>query len=115
MFDLSVNGSVILPTLGNANLLQYMACSLFDSNASQSFVFNVCANVQYTDRVVPWKVVVTIPEGNTFSYSRVVKNCPVEVEGHNLRAYFVIFHLMRLNMILCMDWLLRHYAMIDCC
>ncbi|XP_042942629.1 uncharacterized protein LOC122276790 [Carya illinoinensis] len=61
-----------------------------------------------------YAVVVLIPDGNTISCTRLVKDCPLELEGRTLKANLLVFGQMEFDLILGMDWLFKHYAKIDC-
>ncbi|XP_042950390.1 uncharacterized protein LOC122282512 [Carya illinoinensis] len=57
---------------------------------------------------------VLIPDGNTVSCTRLVNDCPLELEGRTLKANLLVFGQMEFDLILGMDWLFKHYARIDC-
>ncbi|KAF5459720.1 hypothetical protein F2P56_019642, partial [Juglans regia] len=100
---------------GNVNLLRFTACALFDSGASQSFVSAAFARIcSLQTELLPQRVVVLIPDGNTVACTRLVKDCPVELDGRTLKADLLVFGQMEFDLILGMDWLFKHYAKIDC-
>ncbi|XP_042991198.1 uncharacterized protein LOC122318093 [Carya illinoinensis] len=102
-------------TPGSVNLLRFLACALFDSGASQSFVSAAFARIcSLQTELLPRRVVVLIPDGNTVSCTRLVKDCPLELEGRTLKANLLVFGQMEFDLILGMDWLFKHYAKIDC-
>ncbi|XP_042969169.1 uncharacterized protein LOC122301871 [Carya illinoinensis] len=100
---------------GRVNLFRFSACALFDSGASQSFVSAAFARIcSLQTELLPRRVVVLIPDGNTVSCTRLVKDCPLELEGRTLKANLLVFGQMEFDLILGMDWLFKHYAKIDC-
>ncbi|XP_042979945.1 uncharacterized protein LOC122310129 [Carya illinoinensis] len=97
------------------NLFRFSACALFDSSASQSFVSAVFARIcSLQTELLPRRVVVLIPDWNTVSCTRLVKDCSLELEGKTLKANLLVFDQMEFDLILRMDWLFKHYAKIDC-
>ncbi|XP_042956291.1 uncharacterized protein LOC122292137 [Carya illinoinensis] len=83
--------------------------------ASQSFVSTAFARIcSLQTELLPRRVVVLIPDGNTISCTRLVKECPLELEGRTLKANLLVFGQMEFDLILGMDWLFKHYAKIDC-
>ncbi|KAF5468689.1 hypothetical protein F2P56_012826 [Juglans regia] len=59
-------------------------------------------------------ITVLIPDGNTVACTRLVKDCPVELDGRTVKADLLVFGQMEFDLILGMDWLFKHYAKIDC-
>lgn len=58
----------------NVNLLRLIACVLSDSNELQSFVYEVFARIcSFQVKLLPCKVVVTIPNWNTVACTQIVK------------------------------------------
>ncbi|XP_042983242.1 uncharacterized protein LOC122312647 [Carya illinoinensis] len=102
-------------TLGSVNLLRFSACALFNSGASQSFVSAAFARIcSLQTELLPQWVVVLIPDQNTVSCTRLIKDYLLELEGRTLKANLLVFGQMEFNLILGMDWLFKHYAKIDC-
>ncbi|XP_042983274.1 uncharacterized protein LOC122312677 [Carya illinoinensis] len=102
-------------TPGRVNLFRFSACALFDSGALQSFVSAAFARIcSLQTELLPRRIVVLIPDGNTVSCTCLVKDCPLELEGRTLKANLLVFGQMEFNLILGMDWLFKHYAKIDC-
>jgi hypothetical protein len=57
---------------------------------------------------------VTAPVGKTVVCKRVVCKCPVSDCGRVLPANLVVLPMFSYDVILKMDWLVRHSAIIDC-
>ncbi|XP_040990916.1 uncharacterized protein LOC121238139 [Juglans microcarpa x Juglans regia] len=96
-------------------MLRFTACALFNSGALQSFMPAAFAQIcSLQTELLPRRVVVLIPDGNTVACTRLVKNCPIELEGRALKANLLVFGQMEFDLILGMDWLFKHYAEIDC-
>jgi hypothetical protein len=59
-------------------------------------------------------LVVTTPIGKTVVCKGVVYECPVSICGRVLLVNLVVLPMFSYNVILGMDWLMRHSAIIDC-
>ncbi|XP_040990461.1 uncharacterized protein LOC121237683 [Juglans microcarpa x Juglans regia] len=60
------------------------------------------------------KVLVAIPDWKVIGCTSIVKNCPLEIADLVLTVDLIVFHMMKFDPILGMDWLSRHYAQINC-
>ena len=59
-------------------------------------------------------MIVSNPLGNSKTCEKVCKDCVVKIGEHELLANLVPLKLQGLYAILGMDWLSRHYAIVDC-
>ena len=59
-------------------------------------------------------LVVTTPVGKTVVCKRVVCECPVSICGRVLPTNLVVLPMFSYDIILRMNWLMRHSAVIDC-
>ncbi|KAL0381937.1 UNVERIFIED_CONTAM: Retrovirus-related Pol polyprotein from transposon [Sesamum latifolium] len=57
---------------------------------------------------------VSMPAGGVILANRVVRSCPVVVEGDTLYADLVVINLREFDVILGMDWLASNHAVMDC-
>ncbi|KAL0411911.1 UNVERIFIED_CONTAM: Retrovirus-related Pol polyprotein from transposon [Sesamum latifolium] len=57
---------------------------------------------------------VSMPAGGVILANRVVRSCPVVVEGVTLYADLVVINLKEFDVILGMDWLASNHAVVDC-
>ncbi|KAL0433709.1 UNVERIFIED_CONTAM: hypothetical protein Slati_2705200, partial [Sesamum latifolium] len=57
---------------------------------------------------------VSMPAGGVILANRVVRSCPVVVEGVTLYADLVVINLREFDVILGMDWLASNHAVVDC-
>ncbi|KAL0395225.1 UNVERIFIED_CONTAM: hypothetical protein Slati_4488700 [Sesamum latifolium] len=57
---------------------------------------------------------VSMPAGGVILVNRVVRSCPVVVEGDTLYADLVVINLREFDVILGMDWLASNHAVVDC-
>jgi hypothetical protein len=51
--------------------------------------------------------------GNTIMCKHLVEDCPIVIEGRTPPAILVVFKMLGFDVILGMDWLLKHYASIN--
>ncbi|XP_042950211.1 uncharacterized protein LOC122282320 [Carya illinoinensis] len=100
---------------GKVRLKQFSMCALFDSKASRSFISSNCVRrCELKAELMPQKVLVAIPYEKIIGCTSIVKNCQLEIANLVLTMDLIVFRIMEFNLILGMDWLLRHYAKIDC-
>ena len=95
---------------GTAPILGFEASVLFDSRATHSFVYVVFVRLsRLIVRTLEPGLAVTTPIGKT-----VVYECLVSIYGRVLPVNLVFLPMFSYNVILEMDWLVKHLAVIDC-
>ena len=57
---------------------------------------------------------VTSPLGHSFRVNRVYKNCPLKVHDRAFSVDLISFPFHEFDLILGMDWLSKHQAIVDC-
>jgi hypothetical protein len=98
-----------------APILGFEASVLFDSGATHSFVSIVFIRLsRFVVRTLEPGLAVTTPVGKTMVCKCVVYECPVSICGRVLPANLVVLPMFSYDVILTMDWLMRHSAVIDC-
>ncbi|XP_041020385.1 uncharacterized protein LOC121262002 [Juglans microcarpa x Juglans regia] len=60
------------------------------------------------------KLVVATPTGNSVVCSEILPGCPLSIEGRQMPADLIVFHMVGFDVILGMDWLASYHASIDC-
>ena len=65
-------------------------------------------------RTLEPSLAVTTPAGKTVVCKRVVCECPISICGRVLPTNLVVLPMFSYDVILGMDWLMRHSAVIDC-
>jgi len=100
---------------GTIPLYGSLACTLFDSGATHSFVSATYAKLCDMN-IEPLRQSITIatPVGDSLICRNVVENCPIIIEGRTLSANLVVFKMLGYDVILGMDWLSKDHANIDC-
>jgi hypothetical protein len=100
---------------GTAPILGFEASVLFDSGATHSFVSIVFVRLsRLVVRTLEPGLVVTTPVGKTVVYKHVVCECPISIYGSVLPANLVVLSMFSYDVILRMDWLTKHSAVVDC-
>jgi hypothetical protein len=100
---------------GTAPILGFEALILFDSGATHSFVSIVFVRLsRLVVRSLEPGLAITAPVGKTVVYKRVVCECPVSISRRVLPANLVVLLMFSYDVILGMDWLTKHSAVIDC-
>ncbi|XP_042441150.1 uncharacterized protein LOC122026473 [Zingiber officinale] len=88
---------------------------LIDSGATHSFISEA-----YLTKlgVIPERMVagysVSLPSGEELHSNRMVKNCQMMMQDHMVGARFIVLEMTEFDVILGMDWLVQHEAVIDC-
>ena len=57
---------------------------------------------------------VTSPLGHSVSVNSVYRNCPIVIQAREFLANLITLPFRKFNLILGMDWLSKHRAIIDC-
>ena len=57
---------------------------------------------------------VTSPLGQSVNVNRVYKNCPIVIHDMEFSVDLIAFPFHEFDFILGMDWLSKHWALIDC-
>jgi len=88
---------------------------LFDAGATHPFINPDTAsrmNCDYTDLDI--QLHVTTPVGSVYQTERVARNCTIIIAGRSFWGDLVLLGIRGYDVILGMDWLTQHQAIIDC-
>jgi hypothetical protein len=96
---------------GNTPILGFEASILFDLGATLSLMFVRLSRLVV--RTLKPSLVVTATVGKTVVCKRVVFECPVSICGRVLPANLVVLSMFSYDIILGIDWLIKHSAIID--
>jgi hypothetical protein len=100
---------------GTAPTLGFEASVLFDSGVTYSFVSIVFVRLsRLVMRTLELGLAVTTPVGKTVVCKCVVCECLVSICGRVLPTNLVVVPIFSYDVILGMDWLMRHSMIIDC-
>ncbi|XP_042454157.1 uncharacterized protein LOC122038461 [Zingiber officinale] len=85
-----------------------------DSGATHSFISEA-----YLTKlgIIPERMVagysVSLLSGEELHSNRMVKNCQMMIQNHMVGARFIVLEMTEFDVILSMDWLVQHEAVID--
>ena len=88
---------------------------LFDSGATHSFVspsFALCLDMRFD--VLNSPLTVLTPVGEVYLINRFLSRCEVCIEDEILLVDLVELEILEFDVILGMDWLSAHHAVLDC-
>ncbi|KAF5477584.1 hypothetical protein F2P56_004208 [Juglans regia] len=92
-----------------------MACALFDSGATRSFVSAMFARTcNLLTQTFAQTIVVSIPDGSTITSTHILKNCPLTPKERLMEVDLIVFDQLEFDVILGMDWLSKLCVRIDC-
>ena len=63
---------------------------------------------------LPHDMLVTSPPGHSVIVNRVYKNCHLMTQDREFSAYLLVLPFHEFDLILGMDWLSKHWAIVDC-
>jgi hypothetical protein len=100
--------------IGTTPILGFEASVLFDSGATHSFVSIVLVRLsRLVVRTLEPGLAVTTLVGKTMVCKRVICECPINICGRVLPANLVVLPMFSHDVILEMNWLTKHSAIID--
>jgi hypothetical protein len=100
--------------IGTIPILGFKALVLFDSGATHSFVSIMFVRLsRLVVRTLEPGLAITTPERKTVVCKCVVCECPVSICGRVLPGNIVVLPMISYDVILEVDWLTKHLAIID--
>ncbi|KAL0401651.1 UNVERIFIED_CONTAM: Transposon Ty3-G Gag-Pol polyprotein [Sesamum latifolium] len=76
--------------------------------------YDFASRVHASIEPLGYDLYVSMPAGGVILVNRVVRSCPVVVEGVTLYADLIVINLKEFDVILGMDWLASNHAVVDC-
>ncbi|XP_058217343.1 uncharacterized protein LOC131328413 [Rhododendron vialii] len=105
------------PSVIQGTLILYSTCvqALFDSGASHSFISIACVSALGLEiEPLGTTMHVTSPLGGKISVGLICKGCELEVSNLRLTVDLQVIDMTDFDVILGMDWLSAHHAVVDC-
>ncbi|KAJ8748557.1 hypothetical protein K2173_003458 [Erythroxylum novogranatense] len=100
---------------GMVSLFDSEKYALIDPGSSHSYI---CAGEMFDKEMLidqlEYDMHVTNPLGSSVMVNQVVRNCPVMIQGSEYAADLIKLPFHEFDLILGMDWLSKHQAVIDC-
>ena len=89
--------------------------ALIDPGSTHSYVCieHVFDKILAVERLA-YDMHVTSPLGHSVSVNRVYRNCPIVIQVREFLADLITLPLQEFDLILGMDWLSKHRAIVDC-
>ena len=102
-------------TTGNFTIYDNEMHALVDPGSTHSYI---CID-QLSDKLpsvepLAYNMHVTSPLGHSVRVDRVYKNCPLMVHDREFSVDLIALPFHEFNVILGMDWLSKHWAIVDC-
>ena len=109
--DAQTSNIVVTGTIPISSIFAY---TLFDTGASHSFVSPSFAS-QLGIIIEPWdvKLLIDTPTGDEMVTDSVCKSCIIVIENKVLLANLIVLDMHDFDVILGMDWLVKHYTNLD--
>ena len=110
--DAQASNAVVTSTL---TICSRQAVVLFDSGATLSFVspsFALCLDMRFNVLNSPLTVLTLV--GEVYLINRFLSGCEVCIEDEILLVDLVELEILEFDVILGMDWLSAHHAVLDC-
>ncbi|XP_059441889.1 uncharacterized protein LOC132174214 [Corylus avellana] len=113
--NVATEGNNVNVVTGTIPLYGKLACVLFDSGATHSFISSTYLKLcNLSTRSLERNISVSTPIGSAVTCRKCVENCPILVGGRTLPAKLAVFGMLGFDIILGMDWLAKYGAKIDC-
>nr|GEY82516.1 putative reverse transcriptase domain-containing protein [Tanacetum cinerariifolium] len=96
-------------------LNDHYACILFDSGAEKSFVSSMLTPfIDIASTFLNTSYEVELADGNVVSTNTVLRGCTLALYDHRFKINLLLTRLGSFDVIISMDWLSYHRAVIDC-
>ena len=101
--------------MGNILLYNTIVCALIDPGSTHLFLSTATAsNLHQSPGVLEKNLIVSTPLGELIVVRTVYRDCAIQINMVKFPADLIVFPLLDLDIILGMDWLSRHRAVVNC-
>ena len=101
--------------IGNFTIFDTIVHALIDPGSTHSYV---CANIPNLGNLprsdTEYDILVTKPLGHSVIVNKVYRDCPIQIREYEFLGDLIELSFREFNVILGMDWLSRHRAIVDC-
>ena len=101
--------------VGNFIIFDIIVHALIDLRSTHSYV---CTDIPKLGNLprseTEYDILVTNPLGHSIIVNRVYKDCPIRIREYEFPGDLIELSFRKFDVILVMDWLSRHQAIIDC-
>ena len=100
---------------GTFTLFDIDLYALIDPGSTHSYICIEQKSEKFPSvELLAYDLLVTSPLGHSVRVNRVYKNCPLMVHGRELSVDLIALPFHEFDLILGMDWLSNHWAIVDC-
>ena len=100
---------------GIFTILSHVVYVLIDPSSTCSFIaYKFALKVYGTIEALEYNMCVSIPTQSMVIVNIVIRECPIEIEGRTLYTALVVINLEEFDVILGMNWLSKHYTVVNC-
>ena len=100
---------------GKISLFDLDIYALIDLGATHSFIASTTASrLPITPGVLGTDLTVSTPLGDCIIVHTVYRDCPLQINRVDFPTNLIVFPMLELDVILGMDWLARHRAIVNC-
>ena len=104
--------NVITGTMFLSDIKVYV---LIDPSSTHSFISSATASRLHKEsEFLSKNLAVHTPVGEVVSVQIVYRDCAIQINGIEFLADLIVFPLLKLDIILGIDWLARHRAIVNC-
>ena len=101
--------------VGNFNVFDTIMHALIDPGSTHSYVCTNIPNLGNLSRSeTEYEILVTNPLGHNVIVNKVYKDCPIKIREYEFLGDLIELSFREFDVILGMDWLSRHRAIVDC-
>ena len=100
---------------GNFTIFDTIVHALIDPGSTHSYVCTNIPNLGNLPRSeTEYDILVTNPLGHSVIVNKVYRDCPIKIREHEFMGDLIELSFREFDVILGMDWLSRHRAIVDC-
>ena len=101
--------------VGNFTIFDTIVHALIDPGSTHSYVCTDIPNLGNLPRSeTEYNILVTNPLGHSVIVNKVYRDCPIKIREYEFLGDLIELSLREFDVILGMDWLSRHRAIVDC-
>ena len=101
--------------VGNFTIFDTIMHALVDPGSTHSYICTDIPNLDNLPRSeTEYDILVTNPLGHSVIVNKVYRDCPIRIREYEFMGYLLELYFREFDVILGMDWLSRHQAIVDC-
>ena len=100
--------------IGNFTIFDTIVHALIDPGSTHSYVCTDIPNMGNLPSETEYDILVTNPLGYSVIVNKVYRDCPIKIREYEFLGDLIDLSFREFDVILGMDWLSRHQAIVDC-